>query len=256
MDSKKMFIGACALAVLFIGFLAFSAMNRPVFAASTSVPAAIAPATAGCGPQGCGGMALGSPNLKEFVVVAKRFSFEPATLSVQKGDRVRLTLKSADVAHGLAISEYGVDLRAGAGGQNTVEFTADKEGTFNFACSVYCGGGHLEMGGKLVVGGGASAPAAQAAPAVQPQLQVVKLYAAPSGYDQNTLQVRAGQPVRLEFSADPNAGCGRQLIIDNVGVNLISRNGETVSATFTPPSPGVYRYHCSMNMFRGQLVAS
>ncbi len=248
-DSKKMFIGVCVLAVFFIGFMAFSAWSRPAFAANAGGGGTT------CGLQGCGDMALGGSNLKEFVVVARRFSFEPAVISVQKGDRVRLTLKSADAAHGLAISEYGVDLRANAGQSATTEFTADKEGTFSFSCSIYCGSGHLEMGGKLVVGS-ASAPAVQAPPAGQQQVQVVSLRAAPSGYDKSTLQVKAGQPVRLDFSADPNSGCGRQLIVDNVGVNLVSRNGETVSATFTPPSPGIYRYHCSMNMFRGELVAS
>lgn len=91
------------------------------------------------------------------------------------------------------------------------------------------------------------------------QLQVVSVRALSSGgYDNPTLNVKAGSPVRLDFSADPGAGCGRQLIIDNVGtkVNLVSRNGETVSATFTPPTPGQYRFHCGMNMFRGVLIAS
>jgi len=31
------------------------------------------------------------------------------------------------------------------------EFVADKVGEFNFFCNVYCGEGHSEMGGKLVV---------------------------------------------------------------------------------------------------------
>lgn len=86
--------------------------------------------------------------------------------------------------------------------------------------------------------------------------QTVFLHATASGYDQETLTVKAGQSVNFKFSADPGAGCGRQVIIDKVGVNLVSRNGETVSATFTPPSPGQYAYHCGMNMFRGVLVAT
>lgn len=79
---------------------------------------------------------------------------------------------------------------------------------------------------------------------------------ASGGYDHPTVNVKAGSPVKFDFSADPRSGCGRQLIIDNVGVNLVSRNGETVSATFTPKTPGEYRFHCGMNMFRGVLVAS
>ena len=89
------------------------------------------------------------------------------------------------------------------------------------------------------------------------QVQEVAVRAlASGGYDNPTVAVKAGQAVKFDFSADPRSGCGRQLIIDNVGVNLVSRNGETVSATFTPKTPGQYNFHCGMNMFRGVLVAT
>jgi len=94
-------------------------------------------------------------------------------------------------------------------------------------------------------------------PAAGTSVQEVSLRALGTGlYDKSTINVKAGQMVKFDFSAEPSAGCGRQLIIDKVGVNLVSRNGETVTATFTPPSPGNYNYHCGMNMFRGVLVAS
>jgi cytochrome c oxidase subunit 2 len=251
-----MFIGACALAVLFVAFMAFSAWSRPAFAANAQAygNGADSGGGAACGPQGCGGMALGDSSLKEFVIKATKFAFSPSTITVNRGDRVRLTLQNVEGVHGLSISEFRVNLQPAAGQSQTVEFTADKAGTFNFACTVYCGSGHLKMSGKLVVNDASGAQAQAPAPAQS--VQQVSLYASPYGYDKPSINVKAGQPVKFDFSADPNAGCGRQLIIDNVGVNLVSRSGETVSATFTPPSPGVYRYHCSMNMFRGQLVAS
>lgn len=196
------------------------------------------------------GMPIGEASVKEFTVTAKRFSFEPSTITVNKGDKVRLTLINSDTSHGIAISEFGVNAVAGAGQQKTVEFVADKEGTFSFFCSVYCGDGHPEMSGKLIVNGAGSQPTTASG-----ETQVITLRGTPYGYDKSRIDVKAGQPVRLDFSADPRSGCGRQIIVDNVGVNLVSKNGETVSATFTPPSPGVYKYHCSMNMFRGELVA-
>lgn len=104
-----------------------------------------------------------------------------------------------------------------------------------------------------------SAPAADAqnaAPGSAAGLQVVSVHANAYAYDQPSVTVKSGQPVRFDFSADPASGCGRQIIVDGVGVNLVSRNGETVSATFTPPSPGQYKYHCGMNMFRGVLTAT
>lgn len=244
---KHLFIFA---GVAVLAFIAFMAMN-------SAAPSA-------CGPEGCAGMDIGDANAKEFVVVASKYKFEPSTITVNKGDRVRLTLKSADVSHGIWIREFGVNLAADAGGQKTIEFVADKEGTFNFDCSVYCGEGHLEMSGRLVVNGagsqqagGTRADGGQGGIQAQPSgsVQQVFLRATAYGYDKPTITVKAGQPVKFDFSADPQSGCGRQVIIDNVGVNLISRNGETVSATFTPPTPGTYKFHCSMNMFRGELIA-
>lgn len=98
----------------------------------------------------------------------------------------------------------------------------------------------------------------QSPPASAPtgETQVVKVRASSRGYDNPNPQVKAGVPVRFEFTADNSAGCCAQVIIDGVGVNLVSRNGQTVSATFTPPTPGQYKFHCGMNMCRGVLTAT
>jgi hypothetical protein len=83
-------------------------------------------------------------------------------------------------------------------------------------------------------------------------VQVVSVHAGPGGYDHPMLEVNAGQPVELQFSAD-NAGCGAQFIMGSFNVNLISRNGEVQVAKFTPTTPGTYDYNCPMRMFRGKL---
>ncbi|MDO8557644.1 MAG: cupredoxin domain-containing protein [bacterium] len=88
---------------------------------------------------------------KEFTVTATQFTFEPSVIRVTKGDVVRLKLVNADVAHGIVIPEFNVNLMAGAGVFQTTEFTADKAGIFDFYCSVYCGSGHPGMRGQLVV---------------------------------------------------------------------------------------------------------
>jgi len=86
------------------------------------------------------------------------------------------------------------------------------------------------------------------------QEQVVKIRALSSvSYDQPEVTVKAGIPVRLEFTADPGAGCGIQFILDGFGVQLVSRNSQTQVAKFTPTTPGDYKYHCGMNMFRGVM---
>ncbi len=90
-------------------------------------------------------------DVKEFKITAKQFSFEPETIEVDKGDKVRLIVTSVDVPHGIAIREYGINERLDPGKPVTIEFTADKEGTFTAFCSVFCGSGHSNMKGQLIV---------------------------------------------------------------------------------------------------------
>ena len=44
-----------------------------------------------------------------------------------------------------------VEVKTADGKTEIVEFVADKRGTFEFYCSVYCGEGHSEMEGTLIV---------------------------------------------------------------------------------------------------------
>jgi len=90
-------------------------------------------------------------DVKEFKITAKQFQFEPSTIEVNKGDKVRLVITSLDVPHGFAITEYGINKRLEPGIPATIEFTADKQGTFTTFCSVICGAGHRGMKGKIIV---------------------------------------------------------------------------------------------------------
>ncbi len=89
--------------------------------------------------------------IKEFDMTARQWSFEPAIITVNEGDTVRLNIKSEDVTHGFAISEFDVNERILPGKTTTVEFVADKKGEYTFFCSVPCGAGHGGMKGKLIV---------------------------------------------------------------------------------------------------------
>ncbi len=93
-----------------------------------AAPAQTAPA-ASTAPQG---------ELKEFAVEGSEFKFNPASISVTKGDRVKVTFKNVGKAgHNFVIGDLGVSTSIIPGGStDTVEFTADKSGTFAFFCSV------------------------------------------------------------------------------------------------------------------------
>ena len=94
----------------------------------------------------------GIGEVKTFEVTASRFTFEPATISVVEGDRVRLRLRSADRTHGIGIKAFRVKaLIPKVGEAVIVEFVADRAGTFDITCSEYCGTGHRAMKGRLIV---------------------------------------------------------------------------------------------------------
>lgn len=108
------------------------------------------PATA-CAPPAPVNAAQDAP-VKTFDVVAKRFAFEPATVEVRQGDRVRIVVRSADGVHGIGIRRFRVNTLVPRGGRPvTVEFTASEAGTFPIVCSEACGDGHADMRGSLVV---------------------------------------------------------------------------------------------------------
>lgn len=99
--------------------------------------------------------ALDSPQPKVFEVVARRFAFEPGTIEVVEGDHVRLLVRSADGPHGVEIKAFKVKKAVPRAKPNdspvTIEFVAKAAGQFPILCSEYCGNGHEDMTGALVV---------------------------------------------------------------------------------------------------------
>jgi cytochrome c oxidase subunit II len=92
------------------------------------------------------------PRVAAFDIVAKRFAFAPDRIEVNKGDHVKLTIRSADGTHGLAIKKLKLEAAVPKGGAPVVlEFDATQAGQFPITCSEYCGRGHSDMKGLLVV---------------------------------------------------------------------------------------------------------
>ena len=87
----------------------------------------------------------------EVQVVAKKFSFEPATIQVSAGEAVRLVIRSADTTHGFSIAALNIEVQVPRHGEAvTVEFTAPPAGRYEIACSEFCGSGHGQMKAALV----------------------------------------------------------------------------------------------------------
>jgi len=78
-------------------------------------------------------------------VTAKRFAFEPAEITLKKGQPVVLVFHSTDAAHGIRFRELNAGVKIGAGGTAELQLTPDKAGDFVGHCSVFCGSGHGGM---------------------------------------------------------------------------------------------------------------
>ena len=113
---------------------------RTVLAGTALALAALLAAAAGSGAE---------PRVVK--ISAKRFSFTPAEVHVKKGESVVLELTSLDRVHGFNLPAFKIrtDIVPKEATRGTL--TPDKEGTFPFPCDVFCGDGHEDMTGTLVV---------------------------------------------------------------------------------------------------------
>ena len=84
-------------------------------------------------------------------ITARKWEFIPNIVQVNQGDMVKLIVTSMDVEHGFALPEFGVNEQLLPQKTVEVQFVADKKGTFSFFCSVFCGDGHGDMRGQLIV---------------------------------------------------------------------------------------------------------
>ncbi|MBP7055699.1 MAG: cupredoxin domain-containing protein [Candidatus Omnitrophica bacterium] len=72
-------------------------------------------------------------------IKASQYAFEPDTIVVNRGEKVRLVVASTDAAHGLTIREFNVNLAVQPGKTESIEFTPDKKGVFDSFCSAHRG---------------------------------------------------------------------------------------------------------------------
>ena len=92
------------------------------------------------------------PEPRVIEIVAKRFAFEPSMIEVVAGEPVRLLVRSADGPHGFQVKKFKIGKEIPRGGDPvTIDFTPDAPGQFPILCSEYCGDGHDDMKGTLVV---------------------------------------------------------------------------------------------------------
>ncbi|OHB06312.1 MAG: hypothetical protein A3B22_00285 [Candidatus Zambryskibacteria bacterium RIFCSPLOWO2_01_FULL_47_33] len=82
--------------------------------------------------------------IKEFSIDEVPFSLSPSTITVNRGDTVRITVKNKQGTHDLKIDEFNASTRVlNVGEEQIITFVADKVGVFEYYCSV---GNHRAQG--------------------------------------------------------------------------------------------------------------
>jgi nitrosocyanin len=87
-----------------------------------------------------------TPTLQEFRVEGGMFYFNPSTMTVNKGDTVRIVFTNKEGMHDWALDKFNAKTKVlKAGETETIEFVAGEAGTFEYYCSV---GDHRARGMK------------------------------------------------------------------------------------------------------------
>jgi len=87
---------------------------------------------------------LGS-TINEITIKAENYEYSPNTITINKGERVKITINNVDSVYGISIPDLGID------GTDSAEFIANQPGEFDFYCISSCGESHKDMKGKLIV---------------------------------------------------------------------------------------------------------
>ena len=98
---------------------------------------------------GAGGAETAPPRVIK--MTAKKFEYSPSEHHIKRGEHVVLELTSLDRKHGFKLPELGIRADVLPGATARIELTPEKAGKFPFACDVFCGDGHEDMTGTLVV---------------------------------------------------------------------------------------------------------
>ena len=88
---------------------------------------------------------------KVIKISAQKFAFTPAAVTLKRGQAVILELTSLDVIMGFNAPDFGVRTDIVPGKTQQLRIVPDKAGEFTYLCDVFCGTGHEDMNGKIIV---------------------------------------------------------------------------------------------------------
>ena len=84
-------------------------------------------------------------------ISARLGEFDPDVIRLKKGEKATLEVSSADTTHGFTCPDLGIDTKIVPGTPVVIPVIASVPGEHDFFCSVFCGEGHENMVGKILV---------------------------------------------------------------------------------------------------------
>jgi cytochrome c oxidase subunit 2 len=94
---------------------------------------------------------ISEKNVLVINMTSKQWEYDPSEIRVKEGQQILLRIKSTDVPHGFVIEEYRINAFLTPGEVVEVKFIANKAGEYIYFCNVFCGTGHPNHKGKLIV---------------------------------------------------------------------------------------------------------
>jgi cytochrome c oxidase subunit II len=91
------------------------------------------------------------PKERVITIVAKKFEFVPDEIRAKKGETVVLHFSAPEVPMGANFADLQQRIDIVPGKTATLRLTLEQSGSFAFVCDVFCGNGHEQMSGTLIV---------------------------------------------------------------------------------------------------------
>ncbi len=144
MSSKNIAVVLTAVILLFFGYYYLNSKTGSAVNLKTllSLTPTVSPPPAKVSLSG---------NILKYTIVGSNYSFDIKEIKAKIGDKIELTFKNQEGFHDWVVDEFSARTKQlPADSEETIEFIADKAGTFEYYCSV---GSHRKMGmvGKLIV---------------------------------------------------------------------------------------------------------
>ena len=104
------------------------------------------------------GAAIDAQDVKEvttkertIAIEVKKFVYTPNEITLKKDEPVVLAFTAVDFIHGFFIPDMKIRADLMPGQLTQVRLTPGKAGEYAFLCDNFCGSGHEQMGGKIIV---------------------------------------------------------------------------------------------------------